>query len=292
MGVEETIRDAFTRAAITRRHGTKYKSAVAKGNKNIMPPRRDLQLEPLVEILEGKRYVHAHCYIASEIPDAISVLRTSLDSRSRLSNTCLEGYKVAKEIAAHGAGASTFADIMGYKIEAYDAIPYNMAIMTRAAVVVSVNSDSDERARRLNIEAQRRCTGRSDRGTGTQAHHSQPGDPTRYSRSRGFNRSRRRMPTSAIWNAHPLVFMRESTQRFVDGDVFFDRQQDLSRRADLAKERARRSSRQILIARPHVVLLHKRQVDVVQVVTKTTTSGKESDREETRNWRREDWEKR
>ncbi len=65
----------------------------------------------------------------------------------------LEGYKVAKEIAAHGAGASIFADSWGYKIEAYDAIPYNAAIMTRAGVVVSMNSDSDERARRLNIEA-------------------------------------------------------------------------------------------------------------------------------------------
>ena len=65
----------------------------------------------------------------------------------------LEGYKVAKEIAQHGAGASTFADFWGYKIEAYDAIPYNAALMTRAGILVSINSDSDERARRLNIEA-------------------------------------------------------------------------------------------------------------------------------------------
>ena len=65
----------------------------------------------------------------------------------------LEGYKVAKEIAAHGAGASTFSDWWGYKIEAQDAIPGNAALMTHKGVNVSVNSDSAEHARRLNTEA-------------------------------------------------------------------------------------------------------------------------------------------
>ena len=71
----------------------------------------------------------------------------SLVSKSKLFSTYSKATKVAKEIAAHGAGASIFADSWGYKIEAYDAIPYNAAIMTRAGVVVSMNSDSDERAR-------------------------------------------------------------------------------------------------------------------------------------------------
>ena len=65
----------------------------------------------------------------------------------------LEGYKVAKEIAAHGAGASTFSDWWAYKMEAFDAIPYNAALMARRGVVVSVNSDSAEEARHLNQEA-------------------------------------------------------------------------------------------------------------------------------------------
>jgi imidazolonepropionase-like amidohydrolase len=65
----------------------------------------------------------------------------------------LEGYKVASEIAKHGAGASTFADFWGYKMEAWDAIPYNAAIMAAHGVNVSLNSDDDERARRLYWEA-------------------------------------------------------------------------------------------------------------------------------------------
>src|SRR5690349_10930888 len=151
MGVEETIRDAFVRARDYKRAWDEYRAAASK-DKNLLPPRRDLQLEPLVEILEGKRYVHAHCYIASEIL-MLTNLADEFGFKIKTFQHVLEGYKVAKEIAAHGAGASMFADSWGYKIEAYDAIPYNAAIMTRAGVVVSMNSDSDERARRLNIEA-------------------------------------------------------------------------------------------------------------------------------------------
>ena len=65
----------------------------------------------------------------------------------------LEGYKIADEIAAHGAGASTFSDWWGYKVEAYDAIPHNAALMTERGVVVSINSDSGEEMRHLNQEA-------------------------------------------------------------------------------------------------------------------------------------------
>jgi imidazolonepropionase-like amidohydrolase len=65
----------------------------------------------------------------------------------------LEGYKVAKEIAEHGAGASTFSDWWAYKIEAIDAIPFNAAIMAKKGIVVSLNSDDAELMRHLNTEA-------------------------------------------------------------------------------------------------------------------------------------------
>jgi len=237
MGVEETIRDAFTRARDYKRTWDDYKSAVAKGQKNLIPPRRDLQLEPLVEVLEGKRYVHAHCYIASEILMLMN-LADEFGFKIKTLQHVLEGYKVAKEIAAHGAGASIFADSWAYKIEAYDAIPYNAAIMTRAGVVVSMNSDSDERARRLNIEA-------------AKAMHW--GDLTEEQalklitlnpaiqlgiQDRVGSIEVGKDADVAIWNGHPFSVYSRVDTTFVDGDVFFDRQQDLARRADLAKERA------------------------------------------------------
>jgi imidazolonepropionase-like amidohydrolase len=150
----------------------------------------------------------------------------------------LEGYKVAKEIARHGAGASIFADNWAYKIEAYDSIPYNAAIMTRAGVIVSMNSDSDERARRLNIEAAKAI------------HY---GDLTEEEalklitwnpawqlgiQDRVGSIEVGKDADLAIWNAHPLSVYARVDTTFVDGEMFFDRTKDLAGRAEFLRERA------------------------------------------------------
>ncbi len=155
MGVEQTLRDAFTRATEYRAEWQAYDKAkreTRKGGAEPIPPRRDLQLDALVEVLEGKRLVHAHSYRADEI---LMLLRVAKDFGFRIASLqhVLEGYKVADEIAAAGTGASTFADNWAYKMEAWDAIAYNAALMTERGVRVSINSDSDERARRLYQEA-------------------------------------------------------------------------------------------------------------------------------------------
>jgi imidazolonepropionase-like amidohydrolase len=155
MGVEELLRDAFTRAQEYRRGWQEYERGrknVRKGQSAPIPPKRDLQLDALVEVLEGKRLVHCHSYRADEI---LMMLQVAKDFGFRVASFqhVLEGYKVADEIAAAGSGASTFADNWAYKLEAYDAIPHNAALMAERGVRVSINSDSDERARRLYQEA-------------------------------------------------------------------------------------------------------------------------------------------
>ena len=105
-------------------------TSARRRGEDVLEPRRDLQLEPLVEVLEGKRLVHAHSYRADEILMLIR-LAEELGFKIATFQHVLEGYKVAKEIAAHGAGGSTFTDWWGYKIETVDAIPYNAALMTR-----------------------------------------------------------------------------------------------------------------------------------------------------------------
>ncbi len=147
------IRDAFTRAKAYQKSWQDYQKAKAAGT-DALPPKRDLQLDALVEILEGKRLVHAHCYRADEILMMIR-LADEMGFKVATFQHVLEGYKVAKEIAAHGAGASTFSDWWGYKIEAEDAIPYNAAIMTKKGVIVSINSDNAEHARRLHSKRPR-----------------------------------------------------------------------------------------------------------------------------------------
>jgi imidazolonepropionase-like amidohydrolase len=155
MGVEELLRDSFTRAREYQTEWRAYEAAsraTRRGQAAPVPPARDLELDALVEILEGKRLVHAHSYRADEI---LMLLKIAKEFGFRVSSFqhVLEGYKVADELAAAGSGASTFADNWAYKLEAYDAIPHNAAIMAQRGVRVSINSDSDERVRRLYQEA-------------------------------------------------------------------------------------------------------------------------------------------
>jgi imidazolonepropionase-like amidohydrolase len=155
MGVEAVLQEAFAEARAYKReweeYETKVKAAGAKAEKPLAP-RKNLRLEELKDILDGKVYVHAHCYRADEILMLIRVAE-EFGFKIRTFQHVLEGYKVASEIARHGAGASTFSDWWAYKMEAYDAIPYNAAIMAAHGVSVSMNSDSDELARRLYWEA-------------------------------------------------------------------------------------------------------------------------------------------
>ena len=236
MGVEEVIREAFTRARDYKKSWDDHRAAVARREKNLIPPRRDLQLEPLVEVLEGKRLVHAHCYRADEILMLIGVAN-EFGFKIKTFQHTLEGYKVAKEIAQHGAGASIFADNWAYKIEAYDAIPYNAAIMTRAGVNVSMNSDSDERARRLNIEAAKAM--RYGELSEDEALKLITWNPAWQLGIHGRVGSIEAGKDAdiAIWNGHPLSVYSRVDTTFVDGEVLFDRARDIGRRQGFMSER-------------------------------------------------------
>jgi N-acetylglucosamine-6-phosphate deacetylase len=151
MGVEQVIRDAF-RAAQDYRHRHKTYDRNSKKQRKNVPPRIDLELEALAEILEGTRLLHCHSYRQDEI---LMLTRIAEDFGFTIATFqhVLEGYKVAERIAEHGAGASTFSDWWQYKYEVIDAIPYNGTLMAKNDVLVSFNSDDDELARRLNTEA-------------------------------------------------------------------------------------------------------------------------------------------
>ena len=152
MGVEAFLDDNFEAARRYRQESTRYWTLSEEERSRTMPPRVDLQLEALAEILEGERLVHCHSYRQDEI---LMLLRLA-DRQGFTVGTLqhvLEGFKVADAIADHGAGASSFSDWWAYKMEVMDAIPENGAIMDEVGVLVSFNSDSDEHARRMNTEA-------------------------------------------------------------------------------------------------------------------------------------------
>jgi imidazolonepropionase-like amidohydrolase len=235
-GVEYVIRDAFTRARAYQRSWQAYEKA--KGtNPDAIPPRRDLQLEPLVEIMEGKRLVHCHTYRADE---TLMMMRVAEEFGFKIATFqhVLEGYKVAKEMAAHGAGGSTFADWWGYKIEADDAIPHNAAIMVRKGVLVSINSDSAEHARRLNTEAAKtmRWGGLSE-DEALALVTINPAKQLRIDNKVGSLEVGKDGDV-AVWTHHPLSSYAIADRVYIDGREYYNRLGEETRLTELRKERS------------------------------------------------------
>jgi imidazolonepropionase-like amidohydrolase len=236
MGVEETIRTAFAEARDYKKTWDDYDKRVASGDKNAIPPRRDLRLDPLVEVLEGKRYVHAHCYREDEILMLLRVAK-EFGFRVRTLQHVLEGYKVADEIAAAGTGASTFSDWWAYKVEAYDAIPYNAALMTRRGVIVSINSDDAEEATHLNQEAAK--TMKYGGLTHDEALKLVTLNPAMQL---GIDKRVGSIDVGkdadlVIYNHDPLSAYAVVQKTLIDGRVYFDRQRDISEREPREKEK-------------------------------------------------------
>jgi imidazolonepropionase-like amidohydrolase len=232
MGVEDAIREAFTQARQYQAAWKDYDARKAKGE-SVLPPRKDLKLEPLVEILEGKRLVHAHCYRADEI---LMLLRVADEFGFKIATLqhVLEGYKVASEIKAHGAGASTFSDWWGYKIEAYDAIPYNAAVLTRKGVLTSLNSDdvgSGDLSTRLNTEA-----GKTMKYGGLNEDEAlalitiNPAKQLEIDRYVGSIEVGKQADL-VVYDKDPLSIYSKVERVFIDGIQYFDREADVAARS-------------------------------------------------------------
>jgi imidazolonepropionase-like amidohydrolase len=237
MGQEEVIRDAFTRAQDYKAEWDDYNARMAKGEKGLIAPRRDLELEPLVEVLEGKRLIHSHSYRADEM---LMLLELSDEFHFHVQTLQhgLEGYKIASEIAKHGTGLSTFADMWGYKIEAYDAIAYNAAIAMRHGVVTTINSDDDGRAARLNVDAAKLM-----RFGGLTENEALKTITINGAIQLGIDKKVGSLEAGkdadvVLWTGNPLSVYSRVETTYIDGEVFFDRQKDLAMRDEMAQERA------------------------------------------------------
>jgi imidazolonepropionase-like amidohydrolase len=234
MGVEEVLRARFQAARDSAREWADHR---AGKKRSAVPPRHDLELEALVEILEGRRLVHAHSYRADEI---LMLLRVAEEFGFRIATVQhgLESYKVADEIARHGAGASIFSDWWAYKYEVIDAIPWAAAIDYRRGVLTSFNSDSEELARRLNTEAAKAV--RYGGVPEVDALKLVTINPARQLRidDRVGSLEAGKDADFVLWSGHPLSTGTVCLQTWIDGRKYFDREADLAAREALAAERA------------------------------------------------------
>jgi len=231
MGVMDVIREAFRQARTYQEEWARYRAA-EKAGRRPTPPRRDFKLEALVEILAGHRLVHSHCYRADEI---LQLLRLAEENGFRVATLqhALEGYKVADEIAAHGAGASIFSDWWGFKVEAYDAIPGNGALMTERGVVVSVNSDSAEEMRHLNQEAAKSMRwGGLDEVEALKLVTLNPALQLGIADRVGSIEVGKDADL-VLYDGPPLALTSIVRKTFIDGDLYFDRDADRERQAKI-----------------------------------------------------------
>ena len=270
MGVEQVLVDAFTRAKDYKKAWDDYnteKDKLTKAKKpltGLVMPRRDLELEALVEILDKKRFITCHSYVQSEITGLIDVA----DKAGFKVNTfthILEGYKVADKMLKHGANASTFSDWWAYKMEVEDAIPYNAAIMHKVGLNVAINSDDAEMARRLNQEAAK--TMKYGDLTEEEAFKMVTLNPAKMLRVDDKVGSLKvgKDADVVVWSDNPLSIYAKSMYTIVDGVIYFDRAKDADLQKWVDNERSRlirkmngekRSGAPVIPATPSYQIIH------------------------------------
>lgn len=231
MGVEQIMRDAFHAAKQYRKDWNDW-----KWNRQGLPPRKDLEMEAIAEIVEGSRWIHCHSYRQDEI---LALIRTLDDFDITIGSFqhILEGYKVADAMAIHGATGSAFSDWWAYKFEVYDAIPYAGALMHNAGVVVSFNSDDRELARHLNQEAAKAMKyGGVPAAEALKFVTLNPAKQLRIEKYVG-SLEKGKHADLVIWSGSPLSNFSRCEQTWIDGRKYFDLNDDRKARAEEAKIR-------------------------------------------------------
>jgi imidazolonepropionase-like amidohydrolase len=238
MGVEQIIRDAYRRA-IDYNNQWKAWDALKPAEKiGKVPPRRDLELDPIVDVLEKKSFIECHTYQQSE---GTMIMNLAKDFGVKVNSLIHfnEGYKIADQIAKNGAAASVFSDWWDYKYEVYEGISYNASMLLSQGVLVCLNSDDDEMGRRLNQEAAKimKYGGISE----TQALDLVTINPAiiLHLGDRTGSIKAGKDADLVLWSDYPLSVYAHAIKTMVDGTFYFDEEQDAKMKEQIDSERNR-----------------------------------------------------
>lgn len=228
MGVEQVMDDAFTR-------GEEYIAAKKSDPENT---RKDLELEAIAEVLQGKRFVTCHSYVQSEI-NMLMHMAVAHNFRINTFTHILEGYKVADKMKAHGVGASSFSDWWAYKYEVNEAIPYNATIMNNVGIVTAINSDDAEMGRRLNQEAAKSIKyGNMSEEDALKLVTLNPAKLLHIDDKVGSIKEGKDADV-VLWSDNPLSIYAKAEKTFVDGILYFDMATEKQKETALQTERSR-----------------------------------------------------
>lgn len=238
MGVEQIIRDAYRRAIDYNNHWKAWNALKPADRIGKIPPRRDLELDPIVDVLEKRSFIECHTYQQSE---GTMIMNLAKDFGVKVNSLIHfnEGYKIADQIAANGAGASVFSDWWDYKYEVYEGIAYNAAMLLSQGVLVCINSDDAEMGRRLNQEAAKimKYGGISE----TEALKLITINPAimLHLGDRTGSIKVGKDADLVLWTDNPLSVYARASKTMVDGTIYFDEEQDAKMKEQIDSERNR-----------------------------------------------------
>ncbi len=239
MGNVRALREAFTKA---RKYAREWEQWATRQHRpppidkhdrkeseedTAKPPDRDLALETLALVMRGDILVEWHCYQADDMLAAMQVA-DEFGFKVRAFHHALEAYKIRDVLVAHGVAIATWDDWWGFKMEAYDGIPENLALMTEAGGRAAVHSDSDIAVQILNqaagkaLAAGRAAGVKLDENDALRWLTANPAWILGIDDQVGTLQSGKRADV-VVWSADPLTTYARAENVFIDGRLVFDR---------------------------------------------------------------------
>jgi imidazolonepropionase-like amidohydrolase len=227
MGNVAGYRSAWLAATEYKRAWDKYDSDYSAG-KNPEAPKRDLELDTLMGVLDGEILIHNHCYKAEEMAVMIDVGK-EFNYKSGTFHHAIEAYKIADLLAANDNCAAMWPDWWGFKMEAYDMVEENVAIVDAVKNSCAVvHSDSATTIQRLNQEAAKVMYRANENGFALKEEDAIKWITANAAKSLGINDEVGSLEAGknadvVVWNTNPFSVYAQAEQVFIDGAKVYDR---------------------------------------------------------------------